>query len=307
MSRPVFDYLVIYRKQLGDVLLLQPALEVLAGRGSVGLSTRPGFADLLALMPGPVHLAPETWPRAREVLCLEAKTAALLYAAQAFGARRRLILTRDEAPWWQALIFRDKQILPGGATYRGALFHAMAGGAPEDFRPPRLLPPPDDWQPPGLPAAYGLIHPTSAWQRKTWSPERWVEALQGLGSELPWVISSGPSPWEVELAGKLAAGLGQRAINLAGRTSLRQYLALLAGARIVFCVDGSASHLAAAFGKPVLTLFGPTNPAHWHWPTPTTPRLWAADFVAEKKPPVDAIPVAAVRQAAAALLELAHG
>ncbi len=303
---PRYDSLVIYRKQLGDVLLLQPALEELAGRGSVALATRPGFADLLSLMPGPVQLAPRWLPRARQVYCLEARAGALAYAAQALGARRQLILTRDEAPWWQRLVMDEKRILLGGASYRAALFHAMAGGQPADFRPPRLRLPPVDWRPPGLPSAYGVIHPTSAWRRKTWSPQGWVEALAGIGSDLVWVVSSGSGAWEVELAGAIAAGLGSRAVNLAGRTSLRQYLGLLAGARLVLAVDGSASHLGAAFGLPVLTLFGPTNPSHWHWPTPATPRLWAADFSGEGKPPVDAIPVPAVRAAIVRLLEQSY-
>lgn len=197
----------------------------------------------------------------------------------------------------------EKRIVANGTAYRAALFHAMLGGHPDDFHPPRLRIPPDDWRPSGLPAAYGVIHPTSAWRSKTCSPERWIESLAGIGGDLTWVVSSGPSAWEVELARAVAEGLGDRALNLAGRTSLRQYLALLAGAQAVLCVDGSASHLGAAFARPVLTLFGPTNPVHWHWPSPTTPRLWAADFASGSKPPLDAIPVAAMRGAIDHLLE----
>lgn len=301
-----YDTLVVYRKQLGDVLLLQPALEELSGRGTVALFTRPAFADMLALMPGPVQTAPNWLPRAHNVYCFEAKPAALAYAAQVLGARRHLVLTRDQAPWWQGLVMHEKRIVPGGAAYRAALFHAMLGGRPDDFRPPRLRIPPDDWRPSGLPPAYGVIHPTSAWRSKTWSPEHWVKSLAGIGGDLTWVVSSGPSIWEVELAGAVATGLGNRALNLAGRTSLRQYLALLAGARIVLCVDGSASHLGAAFGRPVLTLFGPTNPEHWHWLSPMTPRLWAADFTSGRTPLLDAIPVAAVRDAVGRLLEHVH-
>lgn len=303
---PRYDSLVIYRKQLGDVLLLQPALAELAANGSVALATRPAFADLLALMPGPVCTAPTWLPKAKKLYCLEARKGALAYAAQAIGAQRTLLLTRDEAPWWQALFFSEMRVVPGGNAYRAALFHAAFGGKPEAFAPPRLNTPPADWLLAGLPSEYAVIHPTSAWRRKTWSPERWVEALRGLGDSLRWVVSSGPSAWEVELASQLAAGLGDRAINLAGQTTLRQYLTLLAGARLTLCVDGSASHISAAFGKPTLTLFGPSNPAHWHWPTPSTPRLWAADFVTENKPPVDAIPVEVVRAATAKLLEMSR-
>jgi ADP-heptose:LPS heptosyltransferase len=304
---PAFDNLVVYRKQLGDTLLLQPALETLSTRGSVALSARPGFEALLVLMPGPVEAAPRWLPRARRVYCLEATGAAVGYTAQALGTHRILALSKDEASRWLRPIFDETLIIPGGDKYRAALFHDMVGGKCEQFRPPRLHRAPDDWRPPGLPAAYGVIHPTSAWQRKTWSAQNWIRALSGLRTDLPWVVSSGPSDWEVTLAETLANGLGGGTVCLAGLTTLRQFLGLLSGASAVVCVDGSASHLAAAFGKPTLTLFGPTNPLHWHWPSPRTPRLWAAEFAAEKKPAVDAIPVPAVRAAVVALLEQIDG
>ena len=302
-----YDSLVIYRKQLGDVLLLQPALAMLASRGSVALATNPAFADILALMPGPVEPAPNWFPKARQIYCLEAKTSAMAYAAQGFGAQRTLMLTRDNAPWWQSLVFNEMRVVPGGSAYRAKLFHDALGGRPENFNPPSLNTPPPDWHSEGLPTNYGVIHPTSAWKRKTWSPERWIETLRGIDDSLRWVVSSGASPWEAKLAGKIAAGLGDQALNFAGKTTLRQYFALLAGARLTLCVDGSASHISAAFGNPTLTLFGPTNPAHWHFQTPETPRLWAADFVGESKPPVDSIPVAAVRTEVRRLLEMIHG
>lgn len=302
-----YDSLVIYRKQLGDVLLLQPALAVLARRGSVALATNPAFADLIALMPGPVHVAPKYLPDARQVYCLEARAGAMAYAAQAIRAKKVLILTRDKAPWWQSLVFNERLVFPGATSYRAKLFHGALGGKPEEFSPPTLNTPPPEWQIKGLPTTYGVIHPTSAWKRKTWAPEHWVEALRGVDNSLRWVISSGATPWEVKLAGEVAAGLGDQAIDLSGKTTLRQYLGLLSGARLTLCVDGSASHISAAFGRPTLTLFGPTNPMHWHFQTTTSPRLWAADFVSESKPPVNSIPVAAVRNELGRLLEITHG
>jgi len=305
------DSLVVYRKQLGDVLLLQPALSKLAGSGSVGVVTRPGFADMISLMPGNVRLASRWSCRAREVYCLEAGRGALVPAALNIGARRHLRMTRNEARWWHPLFFSKISVHPGGDAYRAALFFEMLTGAAAGFTPPRLNLPPEDWLPAGLPASYGVIHPTAAWQRKTWAPEKWVEALGELGGELgddlPWVISSGPAAWERALASKLAAGLGPRAIDLGGRTSLRQYLALLSRAKLTLCVDGSASHLSAAFGKPTLTLFGPTNPVHWHWPSPNTPHLSATDYSFEPRPPVEAIPVRAVGEAIRQLLGKING
>ena len=301
------DSLVVYWKQLGDVLLLQPALTRLAENGSVGVATRPGFADMISLMPGNVILAPRWSFRVRDVYCLEAGRGALVNALQNIFARRHLRITRNHVRWWHRLLFSKISVHPKNHVYRAALFFEMLTGGDAGFAPPQLNRPPEDWLPAGLPANYGVIHPTAAWKRKTWAPENWVEALNNLGGDMPWVISSGPAAWERELASKLAAGLGPRAIDLGGQTSLRQYLALLSRAEITLCVDGSASHLSAAFGKPTLTLFGPTNPLHWHWPSLTTPHLSAADYSSEAHPPVDAIPVHAVAEAIRQLLGKING
>ena len=47
--------------------------------------------------------------------------------------------------------------------------------------------------------------------------------------------------------------------DLVGRTSLRQLLAIVARARLVFGPDSGALHLAAAVGTPALSLWGATS------------------------------------------------
>jgi ADP-heptose:LPS heptosyltransferase len=46
---------------------------------------------------------------------------------------------------------------------------------------------------------------------------------------------------------------------------------LIAGARLVVCSDTGVSHLATAFRRPALTLFGPVPPAWWG-PPPGNPQ-----------------------------------
>lgn len=50
--------------------------------------------------------------------------------------------------------------------------------------------------------------------------------------------------------------------NLAGRTSLAQALALLAGAQRVLSNDSGLMHVAAAFGVPQVAVFGSSSPEH---------------------------------------------
>ena len=301
-----FPLLLIYRKQLGDLVLLQPAIQLLAERhgAEILLRTREGFADVLSLMPGRVSLAGRVVRPLGQVFCFDTKWSSLSDALLALPAKRHLVLTRPDRAWWHPLFFSALwNVSRKLDEYRGLAFHRTLGG--KDFKPPRLNMPPADWQPSGLPERYFLLHPTSAWQRKTWPASSWIAMLERLlmASDLPLVVTSGNEAWEQEMAAEIASRFPDRLINLGGKTSLRAYLSLLAKAELVLTVDGSASHLAAAFGRRVLTLFGPTNPLHWHFPTARSTRLSAADYVGGRRPPVAAIPVEDVFRAATALLE----
>jgi heptosyltransferase II len=58
-----------------------------------------------------------------------------------------------------------------------------------------------------------------------------------------------------------ALGDGVTVENLVGRTTLTQAAALLAGAKAVVTNDSGLMHLAAALGRPLVALFGPSDPA----------------------------------------------
>jgi ADP-heptose:LPS heptosyltransferase len=75
-------------------------------------------------------------------------------------------------------------------------------------------------------------------------------------------ITGGPA--EVELARALAAaaGLGEQAV-LAGRTTSLELAAVVAAARVVVSGDTGVAHLATAYRRPSVVLFGPVPPALW--------------------------------------------
>ena len=50
---------------------------------------------------------------------------------------------------------------------------------------------------------------------------------------------------------------------VAGRMSLPQFCAVIAGADIVVSADTGAAHLASAFARPSVVLFGPAAPEQW--------------------------------------------
>lgn len=296
---------VIYRKQLGDLVLLQPAIQLLGERhrAEVVVRTRPGFADVLALMPGKVRLVTQMERRIEQVYCFDTKASSLLDALICYPARRNLVMTRERDAWWHRLFFSRVWRATDRTEYRGRLFHSALGG--EGFNAPRLLYPPIEWHPQAIPERYLVLHPTSAWQRKTWPVQSWIALFEKLLPlcPLPILVTSGSEAWEQEMAGAIAAAFPERLINLAGKTNLRAYISILSRADAVLTVDGSASHLGAAFGRRVLTLFGPTNPVHWHNPTQTSRALAATSFVSERRPPTAGIPVEAVFQVVSELID----
>ena len=97
---------------------------------------------------------------------------------------------------------------------------------------------------------------------KRWPLDRFIAAAKAMVERhhFRWVIIGGPK--ETDLGGQIAAALGgQHAINLAGRTTLLGLCHALAQCRLLLTNDSGPMHLAAALGKPVVAIFGSTEPA----------------------------------------------
>jgi ADP-heptose:LPS heptosyltransferase len=75
-------------------------------------------------------------------------------------------------------------------------------------------------------------------------------------------ITGGPAEVPLAAAVAEAAGLGPDAV-LAGRTSSLELAAMVAAARVVVCGDTGVAHLATAYRRPSVVLFGPVSPALW--------------------------------------------
>ena len=291
--------LVILHKQLGDVLLLEPALRKLAGFAgqSVWLATRPNFFPLLDLMTG-VKPFPGGWfRRASQIISFDHLARASLQSMATFAPDKRLfVMSQKRLHAWHRLCFpQGTQVVGEGDLYRAEYYYRLVPGA-DQFTPPVLKHPPQEWMPSGLSSGYVLIHPTSAWKNKCWPANSWAKAIDNLCEEGfgPFVVTGGHTRWEEEFVKSIEGASKAPLQNLCGKTDLRSYLAVIANASKVLCVDGSAAHLAAAFGRPTVVMFGPSHPMHWYWPARHTRLLDARAYSQERRPSASLIPVEAL-------------
>lgn len=77
--------------------------------------------------------------------------------------------------------------------------------------------------------------------------------------------------------------------NLAGRTSLPEAFALIAGTRAMVSNDSGLMHVAAAFGVPQVALFGSSSPLHTPPLNPAAQVVWLKDEPGYQ-PPLDCAP-----------------
>ncbi|MCM6772119.1 glycosyltransferase family 9 protein [Nocardia sp. CDC159] len=122
-----------------------------------------------------------------------------------------------------------------------------------------------------------IVHPGASTGACRWPAERFATVAARLRRDGHRVLITG-SATELDLARHVAeyAGLPPWSIT-AGRYSLRELAAAVAGAALVVCGDTGVGHLATALGTPSVLVFGPTPPSRWG-PPPDRPRhraLWA--------------------------------
>ena len=98
------------------------------------------------------------------------------------------------------------------------------------------------------------VVPGAAWTQKQWPAEKYIETLNQL--DLPAVLLG-------EKKDTICFDIAKRSnstVNLAGQTTLRQALAVLANSAYVIGSDTGLTHAAEALGKQVYMILGPTSP-----------------------------------------------
>jgi ADP-heptose:LPS heptosyltransferase len=95
---------------------------------------------------------------------------------------------------------------------------------------------------------------------KSWSASGFAAVAAALSRDLEARLLVVGGERDRPLGEEITAELGPCAANLAGRTTPGQLAAVLSHCALFIGLDSGPMHLAAAMGRPVVGLFGPTDP-----------------------------------------------
>ncbi len=136
----------------------------------------------------------------------------------------------------------------------------------------------------GLARGPVVFHISSRRPKNRWPKESFKELGERIGSELglqivllwsPGAASNPLHPGDDEDAAWIASSM--TSVPFAYRTTnLGELTAAMSLASLIVCLDGGAMHIAAALGKPVMTVWGSTEQKRW--------RPWGVPSVVLQKP-----------------------
>ena len=115
------------------------------------------------------------------------------------------------------------------------------------------------------PLRVGLVLGTS-WATKEWPQEKWYSLIKSLQYRVNFVCLGGPkeaTQYKPLLDSLVVEGIDQIMLNMLGKTTLQEVGALIESCDVVVTADTGALHIALALNKPVVALFGPTDPKLW--------------------------------------------
>ncbi len=104
---------------------------------------------------------------------------------------------------------------------------------------------------------------------KRWFPERFAAVADALSEAWGAAVVLLGSAKEAPLSDAICAAMKNRAVNLTGKTTVREMMALLEACAYLVTNDSGPMHIAAALGTPLTAIFGPTE---WARTSPLTGR-----------------------------------
>jgi len=115
---------------------------------------------------------------------------------------------------------------------------------------------------------FAIVHAGTARAEKYWVAERWARVIEHMvQSDMAVVLTGGVGDDERAHIDAILASLEpearERTVDLVGRLSLLESAGVIGEAEIFVGVDTAAMHLASALQRPLVALFGPTQPFRW--------------------------------------------
>jgi heptosyltransferase-1 len=163
------------------------------------------------------------------------------------------------------LLFREHVVTHGAHVIEQDIELASAiAGDPLEWVPPQLPvdPSAQAWCDTLLASSgtrpIALINPGAGWGAKCWPVDRYVAVARGL-SVRGYRVLVNAGPKEEVMADAIVKGTAGNAIPLA--TTLEQLIAITRRAALCIAGDTGPLHLASALGRPVVGIFGPTDPS----------------------------------------------
>jgi len=108
-----------------------------------------------------------------------------------------------------------------------------------------------------------VIQPFSLWRYKEWGMEKYAALVRWIYSEYGYPVVITGSPGEIEKAHEIKKMSGPNTFNLAGKTSIGMFAAVLKTCKLFIGGDSAGIHIAAAVGTPTVSIFGPASPFAW--------------------------------------------
>ncbi len=110
-------------------------------------------------------------------------------------------------------------------------------------------------------ARWVALQPGARWDNKRWPAESFAELVRQVSLRFPdtrfAILGSGGDKPLGEIIARAAPA---RCLNLCGQTSLPEMIEWVRLSDLMITNDTGPMHAAAALGKPVIALFGPTDP-----------------------------------------------
>ena len=243
--------LVIRLSAFGDVIHTIPAVVALRTHYDIEWAVRAPYRELVEIVAG-VRTIPLTIRKLRNhdaVIDFQGlmKSATLAWIS---GARDRYGFARDFIREKPASWFINRPVKIDPATHVVEWNLQLARAADPGVTMPRVdFTPFASEKPHGFEGRVVLL-PAAGRREKEWPVERFRELARRIGPKA--LVLWGPG--EREKAEAVGA-------ELAPQTNLRELARVLRDASVVIGGDTGPLHLAAALERPVIGLYGPTNPA----------------------------------------------